>query len=145
MGFKPDKWMCNDGLGDFDFEPGSHMFLKIADIGDYAICVQSNTSPKTTLPLVLISKSVYLHGRGGSYTSISDVYVMLNDMGFSNGRKATPDEIRRIRAGLTVNIEGIRFYRIERTDNGYEYSQVTADKVYNKLMSALLEALNGTL
>jgi hypothetical protein len=146
MPFKPDKWLCNDAFGDYDFEPGSHMFLKIADIGDYAICVQSNTSPKTSPPLVAIIQSVYLRGRGGSHTSMTDLYVMHNDMAFSHGRQASLDEIRQIRNGLAVNVECIRFYRIERTDAGYIYSQVKANNIYNALMDALLEALNnGTL
>jgi hypothetical protein len=145
MGFREDKWTCNDGLGDFDFEPGSHLFLKFADIGEYAICVQSNTSPKTSPPLVAIIKSVYLRGRGGSHVSMTDIYIMHHDMAFSHGRQALPDEIQRIRSGLTANIECIRFYRIERTDSGYEYKLVTANNVYNALMSALTEALNGTV
>jgi hypothetical protein len=143
MPFKTDKWACNDGLGDFDFEPGSHMFLKIADIGEYAICVQSNTSSKSSPPLVAILKSVYLHGRGNSHTSVTDVYVMHEDMAFSYGRKALPDEVRRIRNGLTTNIEGIRFCRIERTDDGYEYTRVSSEKTYQALMNALVEALNA--
>jgi hypothetical protein len=146
MGFRDDKWTCNDGFGDADFERGSHMFLKIADVGEYAICVQSNTSSKASPPLVAIIQSVYLRGRGGSHTSVSDLYVMHNDMAFSYGRQALPDEIQRIRAGLAANIECIRFYRIERTDDGYQYKQVVAQNVYNALISALLEALNnGTL
>lgn len=143
MGFRKDKWLCNDAFGDFDFESGSHMFLKIAEIGEYAICVQSNTSSKSSPPLVAILKSVYLHGRGNSHTSVTDVYVMHEDMAFSYGRKALPDEIRRIRSGLAANIEGIRFCRIERTESGYEYTQVTSEKTYQALMNALVESLNA--
>jgi hypothetical protein len=142
MGFKEDQWKANDAYGDYDFEPGSHMFLKVADFGEYAICVQSNTSPKTSPPLVLIHKSVYQNGRGGSHISMSDVYVMLDDMGLSCGRKAPPDEINTIRVKLAANIEGIRFYRIERTDNGYEYTLVSG-KAYDTLVRALVEALHG--
>jgi len=142
MGFKNDQWKINDGYADYDFETGSHAYLKIAAIGDYAICVQSNTSPKTSPPLVLIHKSVYQHGRGGSHASTADIYVMTDDMGFSCGRKAPPDEVRRIRMGLATNIESIRMYRIERTDNGYDYTLISG-KAYDTLMQTLAEALNG--
>lgn len=145
MGFKKDKWMVNDGYGDYDFEPGSHAFLKLAEIGDYAICVQSNTSPKTSPPLVLIHKSVYKHGRGGSHVSMKDVYVMLDDMGFSAGRDAPPDEVLKIKQGIIANIENIRFFRIERTDAGYQYTQVFTEKVYDALIKALMEAVHGTV
>lgn len=142
MGFKKDQWKVNDAYGDYDFEYGSHMFLKIADIGEYAICVQSNTSPKISPPLVLIHKSVYQNGRGSSHISMTDVYVMLDDMGLSCGRKAPPDEVSTIRVKLAANIESIRFYRIERTDGGYEYTLVSG-KTYGTLMRALVEALHG--
>lgn len=143
MGFRKDQWKVNDGYADYDFEPGSHAFLKIADYGEYAICVQSNTSPKTSPPLVLIHKSVYQHGRGGSHVSTTDVYVMTDDMGLSCGRKTLPDEVRRIRSSLAVNIENIRIYRIERTDVGYEYTLVSG-KAYDTLIQTLVEALNGS-
>jgi hypothetical protein len=145
MGFSKTKWKVNDGYGDYDFEPGSHAFLKVADIGDYAICVQSNTSPKTSPPLVLIHKSVYQNGRGSSHISMKDIYVMLDDMGFSAGRDAPPDEVLKIKRGIAQNIENIRFFRIERTDAGYEYTQVLTEKVCNALINALLEAINGTV
>lgn len=143
MGFSKLQWKVNDAFGDYDFEPGSHAFLKVADYGEYAICVQSNTSPKTSPPLVLIHKSVYQHGRGSSHVSATDVYVMSDDMALSCGRKALPDEIRRVRTGLASNIENIRMYRIERTDSGYEYTVVTG-KAYHTLMQILAEALNGS-
>lgn len=140
MGFSFRKWFCNDGYGDADFESGSHMFLKIAEVGDYAICVQSNTSSKTSPPLVIIPKSVYKNGGRSSHVSATDVYVMLDDMGFSAGRNAPSHEVVKIRQGVRANIESVRFYRIERTDDGYEYTAI-AGKNYDTLMCALVEVL----
>jgi len=146
-GFKKDKWMNNSGYGDANFEIGSHMFLKIADVfladAHIAICVQSNTSATTRPPLFHIAKSVFGNGMGrGSHTSLSELYVMLDDMAMGAGRLATQAEILGIRNGLIRNIQNVRFSMIVRTDAGYEYSHVNDKQEYDLYFDKLKDVLN---
>lgn len=141
--FKKNQFMCNDGYGDYDYESGSHMFLKIADFGKFAICVQSNSAPKNP-PFVKLIKSVYKNGRGSSKVSCHDLYVMLDDMAMSYGRYATQREVQMIGDTIRANIGNIQFTYIMRTDDGYEYGQFPKQATLAQLTKVVKGTLNVT-
>jgi hypothetical protein len=140
MTFSKRQFRANDAYADTDYAPGTHMFLKVTDIRikgipALAICVQSNTSSKTTPPLIQMVKSVFKGGGRGSHISVTDLYVMLDDMALSWGRAATDDELESIHAGIAGNIQNLRFYMI---DLDLQYELVT-DKTDTIIYTRLVE------
>jgi hypothetical protein len=144
MTFSDKRWTGNGAWQPTDYAPGVHMFLlikriRIKGIPELVICVQSNTSPKTTPPLVKILKSVFKGGGRGSHVSVTDLYVMRADMAMEHGRAATDDELESIHAGIAGNIQNLRFYTID-VDLQYELVTDKTDTIiYTRLVEKALK------